>query len=912
VPAVFKKQIVRYKDADGRQVPKGTPGATRHEEQSSKWYGRVPGEARPRPLCRNRKAAEVMLGDLIRKAENASVGIGPGPFEKHHAHPLAGHLADFEAGLLAKGGTRKHALQVVARVKSLLDACGFAFIADFSASRVAEHLARMREAGRPRRPLPPLDPAQESFTKEELARAVGRKPEAAAIVVRRRRLPVAGTRRNRLYPRATVLALREPGAGASVKTCNLYLDAVKSFCAWLVKDRRTADNPLAHLSGGNVKLDRRHDRRELEADELRRLLAATRASTRTFRGLTGEDRFHLYATACGTGFRAGGLASLTPESFDLDAGVPTVTLAARRNKSRVLKVQPLPPDVAGLLRGYLAGRPAGGPVWGGPWAREGRGAEMLRIDLEAAGIPYTVEGPDGPLFADFHALRHTYLTLGGRAGIDLRTLQELAGHSTPTLTARYSHRRLHDLAGAVERLPSFLPVGAPEAKAPALRATGTDGRPEGSSCSPVAQGADGGCGQLRVVDGGEAERPAEAGGTNPLVVGTLRVADGDCVPKMGVRPEGAESAAARYATSRARSPAALVRRCVAAMRPLAVLPAALLLSVALAWDASPGRGQDKKTYEPLGTIERLDPAFDELIPKDALLERLDTGFEWVEGPVWVPREGGFLLFSDIPRNSIFRWQEGKGTSLFMKPSGYTGSATNLREPGTNGLLLDREGRLVMMEHGDRRVSRLEGWGKDAKKVTLADRYEGKRLNSPNDGTFRSNGDLYFTDPPYGRMVKGAEGFPDRDLDFCGVYRLSADGKLTLLTKEMSFPNGITFSPDEKTLYVANSDPKKAVWMAFDVKEDGTLGKGRVFYDATEWAGKRKGLPDGMKADRKGNLFATGPGGLLVFTPEAKLLGVLATGVPTANCNWGDDGSVLYVAADKSITRIRTHTRGKGW
>jgi integrase len=209
---------------------------------------------------------------------------------------------------------------------------------------------------------------------------------------------------------------------------NFYLQAIKQFCRWLVKDRRMGDNPLAHLSGGNVRTDRRHDRRELAEEELRALLAATRSSERTFRGLTGWDRFHLYATACATGFRASGLASLTPESFDLDAENPTVTLAARDNKNRRQRVQPVPPDVAELLCDYLRDKPAEQPLWGGTWARDNKGAEMLRGDLEAASIPYVTEGPDGPLYADFHALRHTYLTLGGRAGIDLKTLRLLAEH----------------------------------------------------------------------------------------------------------------------------------------------------------------------------------------------------------------------------------------------------------------------------------------------------------------------------------------------------------------------------------------------------------------------------------------------------------------------------------------------------
>jgi gluconolactonase len=346
------------------------------------------------------------------------------------------------------------------------------------------------------------------------------------------------------------------------------------------------------------------------------------------------------------------------------------------------------------------------------------------------------------------------------------------------------------------------------------------------------------------------------------------------------------------------------------MRKLAVLPAAVL-AVALASTSAAPVVVKKGQGPAMGKIERLDPAFDELIAKDTFLEKLDTGFEWVEGPVWVPRDGGYLLFSDIPRNSVFKWQEGQKSSLFLKPSGYTPrNLTNLREPGSNGLLLDSDGRLVLMMHGDRCVGRLN---KDGKTFTvLADRYNGKRLNSPNDGAFKSNGDLYFTDPPYGLMTKGSkpDEFPGQELDFCGVYRLSPDGNLTLLTKQMTKPNGIAFSPDEKTLYVANSDPKKAIWMAFPVRDDGTLGEGKVFHDATEWAGKKKGLPDGMKVDVHGNVFATGPGGVLVFNPHGKLLGLLDTRVNTANCAWGNDGSVLYVAADKSLARIQTKTRGK--
>jgi gluconolactonase len=308
-----------------------------------------------------------------------------------------------------------------------------------------------------------------------------------------------------------------------------------------------------------------------------------------------------------------------------------------------------------------------------------------------------------------------------------------------------------------------------------------------------------------------------------------------------------------------------------------------------------------------GTIERLDPAFDALVPPAAKLELLEKDkFVWSEGPVWVP-DGKYLLFSDIPRNQVWKWKEGEGLSVALKPSGYSGTAAFTgREPGSNGLLLDKEGRLVLCQHGDRRVARRE---KDGSFTTLADRYEGKRLNSPNDACFHSNGDLYFTDPPYGLPKQMTD--PGKELDFQGVYRLSAKGELTLLTKEMSRPNGIALSPDEKTLYVANSDGQKPVWMAFDVKPDGTVANGRVFFDATPLRKPgRPGGQDGLKVDRAGNLFATGPGGVVVLSPQGKHLGTIVTGVPTANCAWGDDGSVLYMTANKDLCRIKTATKGK--
>jgi gluconolactonase len=349
------------------------------------------------------------------------------------------------------------------------------------------------------------------------------------------------------------------------------------------------------------------------------------------------------------------------------------------------------------------------------------------------------------------------------------------------------------------------------------------------------------------------------------------------------------------------------------MKPPRLTPTIRLIACAAAvacLDFGPARhvlAQDKPAYPALGTIERLDPRFDQLVPRDARVERIAEGFDWSEGPVW-DKKDRYLLFSDVPLNTVFKWQEGKGVSLFLKPSGYTGAAARGGEPGSNGLLMDADGRLVLCQHGDRRVARLEDGGKF---TTLADKFLGKRLNSPNDGVFRSNGDLYFTDPPYG--LPGLNKDLAKELDFNGVYRLSArDGTLTLLTKEMTFPNGIGLSPDEKTLYVANSDPRKAIWMAFPLEADGTIGTGRLFGDATSLVPAKRGLPDGLKVDAAGNVFATGPGGVLVFAADGTHLGTFNTGQATANCGWGEDGSVLYITADMYIGRVRLTTKGCGF
>jgi len=306
----------------------------------------------------------------------------------------------------------------------------------------------------------------------------------------------------------------------------------------------------------------------------------------------------------------------------------------------------------------------------------------------------------------------------------------------------------------------------------------------------------------------------------------------------------------------------------------------------------------------LGSIERLDPRFDALVPKDAAIEVLASGFEWAEGPVWVKKEGA-VLFSDIPRNRVNRWKQGEGLSVYLEPAGFTGPSAYGNERGSNGLTLDRQGNLVSCEHGDRRVSRLTPGGG---KRTVADNYKGKRFNSPNDVAVHSSGALYFTDPPYGLP----KGFDDerRELGFCGVYRVTPDGAVTLLCDTMTRPNGICFSPDEKRLYVAQSDPEAPIWKVFNVKADGTLDEGKTFFDGTKlFKERKKGLPDGLKVDTQGNVFATGPGGVLVLAADGTHLGTILTGQATANCGFGDDGKTLYMTADSHLCRIKLSTTG---
>ncbi|HBP89375.1 MAG TPA: SMP-30/gluconolactonase/LRE family protein [Nitrospirales bacterium] len=302
---------------------------------------------------------------------------------------------------------------------------------------------------------------------------------------------------------------------------------------------------------------------------------------------------------------------------------------------------------------------------------------------------------------------------------------------------------------------------------------------------------------------------------------------------------------------------------------------------------------------------KLDPRFDQLISPDSVVERLAEGFTWVEGPLWNANDQ-MLLFSDIPANSVFAWKAGKGISLFLHPSGYLGNTPFTgKESGSNGLTWDSTGRLVLCQHGDRRIVRLE---QDGQFTILADRYQGRRLNSPNDLVYRPNGDLYFTDPPFGLPKQFHD--PSKELPFQGVYRLTPQGRLDLLIQDVIAPNGLAFSPDATKLYVTDVNPKRPAWLVYDVLSDGTMTNGRVFADATPWRKDPYFGPDGVKVDRDGNVWGARPGGINIFASDGILLGMIETGMPTSNLNWGEDGSVLFITGGSAIYRLKTLTGGE--
>jgi gluconolactonase len=310
----------------------------------------------------------------------------------------------------------------------------------------------------------------------------------------------------------------------------------------------------------------------------------------------------------------------------------------------------------------------------------------------------------------------------------------------------------------------------------------------------------------------------------------------------------------------------------------------------------------EKEAKSVGSIERIDPDFDALVKADAKVEVIADGFEWSEGPLWL-EDQKMLIFSDVPKNTIYKWTEEKGHEVYLTPSGRTGSMPYSDEPGSNGLTLNNEGKLVLCQHGDRRVAVMDAPlnAPEPKFTTLADNYEGKKLNSPNDAVINSKGELFFTDPPYG-LPKKAED-PTKETPFHGIYK-ATNGATKLISDTITRPNGIALFPDEKTLLVANSDPQKPKWYAFDLLENDSVGNARVFYDATEASKTDRGGCDGLKIDKQGNVFATGPGGVWVFNKDGKVLGKIKIPELSSNCALSPDEKTLYVTSDRYVVRVR--------
>jgi gluconolactonase len=314
-------------------------------------------------------------------------------------------------------------------------------------------------------------------------------------------------------------------------------------------------------------------------------------------------------------------------------------------------------------------------------------------------------------------------------------------------------------------------------------------------------------------------------------------------------------------------------------------------------------------------LDRLDPAADRIVPAVPILQRVATGFTWTEGPVWV---GDSLYFADIPSNSIRKWTPDKGMSIWLQPSGYKGSAPyGGRESGTNGMTLDVKGRLTVAGHAQRDVLRFESFDSTQPATVLVDSFQGKRLSSPNDLVYSSDGSLYFTDPPYGLPTQ-SDHDPLKQLTVNGVYRIPNalnhkpgappdNASLQLLITDLPRPNGIAFSPGEKYLYVNNSEPKK-IWMRYTVNPDGSIRDPKLLYDAT--SDKRQGAPDGMKVDVEGNIYSAGPGGVWIFSPDGKPIATLVIPERVGNLTFGgDDRKTLYIAASTSIYRVRLNIAG---
>lgn len=312
----------------------------------------------------------------------------------------------------------------------------------------------------------------------------------------------------------------------------------------------------------------------------------------------------------------------------------------------------------------------------------------------------------------------------------------------------------------------------------------------------------------------------------------------------------------------------------------------------------------QSTYKTTGSIERLDHTLDAVIDTNATIEIIAEGFEWSEGPLWVETEQ-MLLFSDVPANTIYKWTEENGTEVYLQPSGYTGSEpSQSKEPGSNGLVLDSAGHLVLCQHGDRQMSRMEApLDKPiATFSTLASQHEGMRFSSPNDAVYNASGELFFTDPPYGLPTQNDDD-PTKEIPFNGVYKVTAEGEVILLTDRITKPNGIAFFPDGHTILIASSDPNAATWYTLDIREIPCTPT--LFYDATNERTGLPGLPDGLKITKNGTVFASGPGGVWIFNRDGHVLGKIKLDKAASNVALSADEKILYITNHQQVLRIKT-------
>lgn len=303
----------------------------------------------------------------------------------------------------------------------------------------------------------------------------------------------------------------------------------------------------------------------------------------------------------------------------------------------------------------------------------------------------------------------------------------------------------------------------------------------------------------------------------------------------------------------------------------------------------------------IGSIKIWDDSLSEIIASDAVIEVLAEGFQWSEGPAW-DKKRQRVYFSDVPQNKVHIWSDMNGLQTFLDPSGIPNDQANgFREPGSNGLLVMPNGKLLIANHGKRALELMDLDTQD--RTLLMGEYQGKSLNSPNDIVLAKDGTLYFTDPPYG--LEGLDASPLKELDFNGVYKLAIDGTLSVIDSTQTFPNGIALSPDEQFLYVAVSDLKTPKIMRYSKNTEGEFDKGQIWFDAKPYQEEGlPGLPDGMVVAESGHIFATGPGGVFILSPEGKPLGQIRTDRATGNCTFGDDGKTLYITAGNSLVSVR--------